>query len=75
MSADRIRELNDRFRATMTGGRIMMTAGVDALPTDVNAMVLRRVTTFAEFTPDNDPPTKRTISAISRSSAGSSFGK
>ena len=34
MSADRIRELNDRFRKTMTGGQVLMTAGVNALPSD-----------------------------------------
>src|SRR6266852_761570 len=55
MSAEKIRELNDRFRSTMTGGRVMLTAGVDALPSDVKAMVIRRVATFSEFTPDNDP--------------------
>jgi hypothetical protein len=55
MSAEKIRELNDRFRTTMTGGRVMMTAGVDALPSDVKAVVIRRVATFADFTPDNDP--------------------
>jgi hypothetical protein len=55
MSAAKIRELNDRFRTTMTGGRVMMTAGVDALPSDVKAMVIRRVAMFSEFTPDNDP--------------------
>jgi Protein of unknown function (DUF3768) len=55
MSAAKIRELNDRFRTTMTGGRVMMTAGVDALPSDVKAMVIRRVATFSAFTPDNDP--------------------
>ena len=43
MSAERIRELNDAFRTTMTGGRVMLTAGVDALPSDVKAMVIRRV--------------------------------
>ena len=36
-------------------GRVMMTAGVDALPSDAKAMVIRRVATFSEFTPDNDP--------------------
>src|SRR5437899_12625827 len=55
MSADKIRELNDTVRTTMTGGRVMMTAGVDALPSDVKAMVIRRVATFSDFTPDSDP--------------------
>src|SRR5713226_7059310 len=36
-------------------GRVMMTAGVDALPSDVKAMVIRRVATFSDFRPDNDP--------------------
>lgn len=55
MSADKIRALNDAFRTTMTGGRVMLTAGVDALPSDVKAMAIRRVATFSEFTADNDP--------------------
>jgi hypothetical protein len=55
MSAECIRELNDRFRTTMTGGRVLMTAGVNALPSDVKAMVIRRVATFSVFTADNDP--------------------
>jgi hypothetical protein len=55
MSAENIRELNDLFRTTMTGGRVMLTAGVDALPSDVRAMVIRRVATFSDFTPENDP--------------------
>src|SRR5713101_2656563 len=55
MSAEKIRELNDAFRTTITGGRVMMTAGVDALPSDVKAMVIRRVATFSDFRPDNDP--------------------
>jgi hypothetical protein len=55
VSAEEIRERNDAFRTTMSGGRVMMTAGVDALPSDVQAMVIRRVATFAEFTPENDP--------------------
>ncbi len=55
MSAEEIRELNDRFRSTMTGGRVILTAGVDALPSDVKARVIRRVATFSEFTAHNDP--------------------
>jgi hypothetical protein len=55
VSAENIRALNDAFRTTMTGGQVLMTAGVNALPSDVKAMAVRRVATFAEFTPDNDP--------------------
>ena len=39
----------------MTGGRMLMTTGVNALPSDVKAMAIRRVATFSEFTADNDP--------------------
>lgn len=55
MSTDRIRELNDAFRTTMTGGSVVVTAGVDALPSNVNERVIHRVTTFDSFTEDNDP--------------------
>ena len=51
----RIRELNDQFRKTLQGGRVYMTAGVDALDSDVKAMALRKVATFVDFTKDNDP--------------------
>jgi Protein of unknown function (DUF3768) len=55
VSAEKIRALNDAFRKTMTGGKVFLTAGIDALPSDVKAMVIRRVATFAHFTDDNDP--------------------
>jgi len=51
----RIRGLNDAFRKTMTGGRVLMTQGINALPSDVRAMAIRRVATFDDFSPDNDP--------------------
>jgi Protein of unknown function (DUF3768) len=55
VSAEKIRTLNDAFRTTMTGGRVLLTAGVDALPSDVKAVVIRRVATFSDFNEDNDP--------------------
>ncbi len=54
-SADAIRVLNDNFRATFIGGRVLMTAGVDALPIDTKARVLLAVQSFSNFTNDNDP--------------------
>ena len=55
MSAAKIKALNDAFRTSMTGGRVVTTVGVDALPSDVKAIVIRRVATFTDFTADNDP--------------------
>ncbi len=53
--ADRIRLLNDNFRTTFVGGRMFMTAGVNALPVDTKARVLLAVQSFGDFTKDNDP--------------------
>src|SRR5262245_49784518 len=55
MSVERIRGLNDAFRTTMSGGIVTMTAGVDALSSEIKANVMRRVCTFSEFTKENDP--------------------
>ena len=53
----RIRDLNDAFRKTLdpTLGRMMLTAGVNDLPSDVRAMAIRKVATFDAFSGDNDP--------------------
>lgn len=51
----RIRELNDAFRMTFSGGRVLVTSGVQALGEKSVAMLLRRVQAFSAFTRDNDP--------------------
>jgi hypothetical protein len=55
MSTERIRELNDAFRSSFSGGKVMMTAGVHELPDCVKADALVKVATFKEFTRDSDP--------------------
>src|SRR4051795_9818838 len=55
MSTETIRALNDTFRTTLTGGKVLMTAGVNALPSDMKAAVIQRVMTFSEFNEENDP--------------------
>jgi hypothetical protein len=54
---ERIGDLNDAFRKTLdpTLGRMMLTAGVNALPCDVRTMAIRKVATFDAFNADNDP--------------------
>jgi uncharacterized protein DUF3768 len=64
----KIRELNDAFRTTMSGGRVMLTAGVDALSSDVKAMVIRRVATFSDFNADNDPHQEHDFSSFTLAS-------
>jgi hypothetical protein len=54
-NVSRTRLLNDNFRSTFVGGRVVMTAGVDALPIDTKACVLLAVQSFSNFTKDNDP--------------------
>jgi hypothetical protein len=50
-----IRVLNDNFRCTFIGGRVLLTAGVADLPLDVKARLLLKVKEFNQFTRENDP--------------------
>jgi hypothetical protein len=58
MTVNKIALLNDQLRLTMatsSRGRVVMTAGVAALPEEDVARVLERVRRFDEWTEDNDP--------------------
>jgi hypothetical protein len=55
MKTAAIRDLNDAFRKSFSGGKVVMTAGVAALPEMVTANALVEVTRFDQFSPDNDP--------------------
>ena len=51
----KIRELNDHFRKTGRGGRIMMTQGIQALGQRAVMEIMAKVRAFDKFTKDNDP--------------------
>jgi hypothetical protein len=55
MTAVQIAALNDAFRQTFTGGKVVMTASVAALPENVRAEALQRVASFNTFSEDDDP--------------------
>ncbi|MCB9947257.1 MAG: DUF3768 domain-containing protein [Rhodospirillaceae bacterium] len=56
MAGDRIRVLNDTFRADpLRHGRLMVTAGVDAKGPAFVAAAVAAVAAFNTFTADNDP--------------------
>ena len=52
-STQRIRELNDQARQTLTSCRVLVTPGVLAL--NATDMILAMVRRYTAFTPDNDP--------------------
>ena len=54
-NSDRIRLLNDNFRTTFVGGRVVMTQGVSEMPMDAKARIFLSVQSFKAFDTDNDP--------------------
>ncbi len=67
--SDRIRELNDAFRRTFVGGAVMITAGVEAMPSDQRRSLLQKVRAFDAFTEDNDPHHEHDFGAIDEGGA------
>ena len=53
--AEAIRDLNDKFRRSLTGGTLLLTAGIVALGAEAQARIIAAVQAFDAFTPDNDP--------------------
>jgi hypothetical protein len=51
----RLAVLNDTFRRTFIGGRVVVTPGVAALGSEGAMAILRKVATFDAFTLNNDP--------------------
>ena len=52
---NKIALLNDAFRTTLSGGTVLLTAGVYELPDMVKAAAIRKVVDFDHFSEDNDP--------------------
>ena len=50
-----IRTLNDNFRKTFIGGRVMLTCGIRTKTHDEIAEILEKVRSFNNFTTANDP--------------------
>ena len=50
-----IRELNDQFRRSFIGGKVVMTQGVASLNQGMQTDLISQVQQFTEFCADNDP--------------------
>ena len=52
---EQIKTLNDKFRTTGLGGRVVITGGVFDLGEDVVGEITKAVREYDTFTEDNDP--------------------
>lgn len=53
--SQQVKTLNDEFRKTFNGGKVMITQGIQVLGDDEVALILLTVQHFDQFTKDNDP--------------------
>jgi hypothetical protein len=53
--ADAIRDLNDQFRTSFEGDKVLVTHGVQSLGGAATAVILQAVARFSDFTAANDP--------------------
>lgn len=52
---NKIRKLNDLFRKTFIGGKVVLTRGVADIPFNMQLVIVRKVQNFNTFTKANDP--------------------
>ena len=62
---NRIATLNDAFRRSGEGGRVLVTAGVNALPYEEVFRIVSAVKSFDAFEPGDDPYGEHDFGAVS----------
>lgn len=60
----RIAQLNDNLRRHMSGGRVVVTAALEALGPDFLLQTVQGVRHFDAFDPDNDPHDEHDFGAL-----------
>ncbi|MBQ9235404.1 MAG: DUF3768 domain-containing protein [Alphaproteobacteria bacterium] len=55
MTVEKTRQLNDKFRQTFNGGKVVFTRGVADLPLNEQLAIIGKVQNFNSFTKNNDP--------------------
>jgi hypothetical protein len=64
LDADRVRALNDILRRTLSGGTLVLTAGIVALGRERQQLILDAIAAFDRFEPDNDPHGEHDFGAL-----------
>ena len=52
---EKIARLNDEFRLTCKGGRVVLTQGIASMRPDDQLLIVNKVRHFDDFSNDNDP--------------------
>lgn len=55
MNSEKVRKLNDTFRTTLIGGKIILTPGVAELQVESVKELLKLIPKYQDFNEDNDP--------------------
>lgn len=55
MNIEKIKQLNDAFRKSFSGGRVVLTVGIQSMTNNDRLELLKQVQEFDNFTEDNDP--------------------
>ena len=63
-TTNRIQALNDQFRETFTGGRVVFTSSVAALDSKILDELITAVRYFDNFNEDNDPHGEHDFGAV-----------
>lgn len=58
------RRLNDRFRRTFLGGRLLITRGVEALADGMRVELFNGIRAYDAFSPENDPYTEHDFGSV-----------
>ena len=64
LDADRVRALNDILRRTLSGGTLVLTAGVVALGRECQRSILDAVAAHDRFDADDDPHSEHDFGAV-----------
>ena len=64
LDVGRIAALNDILRRSLTGGTLVLSAGLVALGRERQQCILDAIAAFDAFTPDNDPYGERDFGAL-----------
>ena len=64
LDADRVRALNDILRRTLSGGTLVLTAGIIALGRERQQAILDAIAAFDRFDADNDPHVEHDFGAV-----------